>query len=63
MNKFKLMPMALIAAVLSLTACSDEGPAEKAGKQIDEMATDTGNAIEDACEDAKENMNAKDTDC
>jgi hypothetical protein len=48
--------------VFTLGACS-EGPAEDAGEKVDEVITDAGNAIEDACEDVKENANAKDKDC
>ena len=48
--------------VLSLTACGNGG-AEEAGENIDEMVTDAGNAVEDACEDVKEELEAKDTDC
>ena len=42
--------------------CGD-GAAEDAGETIDEVVTDTGNAIEDACEDVKEGVDAKDKDC
>ncbi|QJR82303.1 hypothetical protein CA267_016880 [Alteromonas pelagimontana] len=47
---------------LSLSAC-DQGPAEDAGEELDDVVTDTGNAVEDACEDAKEGMDTKDQDC
>ncbi|MFC4700457.1 hypothetical protein ACFO4O_09830 [Glaciecola siphonariae] len=47
---------------LSLAACADND-AEEAGEKIDEIVTDAGNAIEDACEDVKENADAKDKDC
>ena len=36
---------------------------ERAGEEIDNAANDAGNAIEDACEEAKEGMGADDTDC
>ncbi|RLT96032.1 hypothetical protein [Ketobacter sp.] len=49
---------------LGLTACDvDEGGAEEAGEKIDEVVTDTGNKVEDLCEDMKQEMNSKDTDC
>jgi hypothetical protein len=48
---------------LMLGACEQKGPMERAGEKIDKAATDAGNAVEDACEDAKESMGAEDTDC
>jgi hypothetical protein len=56
---------ALLITVLgtAVTACHKEGPAERAGKKLDNAATDVGNAVEDKCEQVKEGMNAKDTDC
>lgn len=35
-----------------LVACEQEGPMEKAGKEIDEAAKDVGKATEDAMKDA-----------
>lgn len=50
--------------LFSLNACdSNDGPMEEAGKSIDKAATDMGNKIEDACEDAKEGMEFKDSRC
>ncbi|WP_274010101.1 hypothetical protein [Vibrio parahaemolyticus] len=43
---------AVFGLVFALAACSDEGPMEKAQ-----------NAIEDGCENLKENLNAEDKDC
>lgn len=57
-----LMLMFAGAMTLAVAGC-DEGPAEKAGKNIDEAVTDAGNAIEDKCEALKEKADAKDTDC
>ena len=64
MNLSKLMLKALLVAgfAFSLAACGD-GEAENAGEKLDEIVTDAGNAVEDACEDAKEGMNAEDKDC
>lgn len=47
---------------LGLTACTDN-KAEDAGEKVDEVMTDTGNAIEDACEEVKEGVEANDTNC
>lgn len=61
--KIMLQSFLLMAAVFTFSACSEDGPAEEMGENIDEMTQDTGNQIEDMCEDAKEGMNANDTDC
>ncbi|GAA5494827.1 hypothetical protein Rhal01_00991 [Rubritalea halochordaticola] len=36
------------AALISLVACEKEGPAEKAGKKIDEAVEEAGDKVEDA---------------
>ncbi len=55
--------LALVSALLlGLSACS-EGPAEDAGESIDEATTDIQNAVEDSCEQAKEQLNTEDQDC
>lgn len=38
----------LSAAALSISACEQEGPAERAGKEIDRAAEKAGDKIEDA---------------
>jgi hypothetical protein len=40
----------LLAAALILVACEREGPAERAGKDIDRAAKDAGKAVERAGE-------------
>jgi hypothetical protein len=64
--KITLKKIAILMAsalfVFTLAAC-DQGPAEEAGEKIDDVITDAGNAVEDACEDVKENAEAKDKDC
>jgi hypothetical protein len=58
--------LAMTAVVLCavLAACeNNDGPMEKAGERIDEATTDVGNAVEDACENAKEGAGAADTRC
>jgi hypothetical protein len=52
----------LLASMTLLTGCGDDDAGD-AGKKIDEVVTDAGNAIEDACEDVKEGVKAEDTDC
>ena len=64
MFSFKNLSKVLVASAfaLSLAACGD-GEAEDAGEELDEMVTDAGNAVEDACEDVKEGVEAEDKDC
>lgn len=64
MNNLKtvLMALTLVFSTAFLAACGDD-KAENAGEKVDEMMTDAGNAIEDACEDVKEKADAKDSDC
>lgn len=61
-NKTLAKTLLVAGFVLSLSACGD-GEAEDAGEKLDEVVTDTGNAIEDACEKVKEDVKAEDTDC
>ncbi len=59
----KLSQMMLVVfAVAALSACGDDS-AEDAGEKVDEMVTDAGNAVEDACEEVKEGVDAEDKDC
>tara|TARA_Y100000310_G_scaffold248481_1_gene254315 strand:- start:115 stop:309 length:195 start_codon:yes stop_codon:yes gene_type:complete len=64
MKYYKLLLKALLVAgfAFSLAACGD-GEAEDAGEELDEVMTDAGNAVEDACEDVKDGVNAEDKDC
>ena len=43
-----LMVLMLALSSIALTACEQEGPAEKAGKKIDQTVEDAGDALEDA---------------
>lgn len=61
MKKFSTLLLSSMF-VFTLAACSD-GPAEDAGEEFDQVVEDAGNAVEDACEDVKENVDAKDKDC
>lgn len=49
--------------VTGITACEKESRAEKVGETIDETITDVGNAVEDTCEEVKEEAGAEDQDC
>lgn len=64
MNVSTLAKAAVVVGLgFTLMACDNEGPMEKAGKKVDQAATDTQNVIEDKCEDIKSDLNQKDTDC
>lgn len=59
MRRTLFLALALMLG-FGLVACDDEGPAEKAGEQVDEAVEDTGQAIEDAgdeMEETTDNMN------
>ena len=58
----KYLSILLFAFVVSLTACED-GPAERLGENIDDAATDAGNAVEDLCEDIKDAADAANRNC
>ncbi|NOU51181.1 hypothetical protein HG263_11635 [Pseudoalteromonas sp. JBTF-M23] len=62
MNFMNLTKAVGVVALLALAGCSD-GPAEDAGEKIDEMVTDSKNAIEDACENVKEAAKAENENC
>jgi hypothetical protein len=51
----------LFASVF-IMGCEDNN-AEEAGERIDEAVTDVQNKVEDACENVKEGVNAKETNC
>jgi predicted small secreted protein len=61
LKKFTLL--AMVFSSLTLVAACDDNNAQSAGEKVDEMVTDAGNAVEDACEEVKEGAKAKDTDC
>ncbi|MEP1445016.1 MAG: hypothetical protein ABJK37_02720 [Paraglaciecola sp.] len=63
MKNLKYFTTTLLAltAVFALSAC--DGEAEDAGEKLDEIATDAGNAVEDACEDLKEAAKAENDNC
>lgn len=58
MKAFKIFTNTLIAmmAVFALAAC-DDGPAENAGEQLDEMTSDAGDAMEDAGDNIEDAAN------
>jgi ABC-type glycerol-3-phosphate transport system substrate-binding protein len=44
--------LVLLTLALGLAACSQDGPAENAGEEIDNAAENFGDAMEDATDDA-----------
>ena len=49
----------VVAAALALVACRQEGPAEKAGRQIDQAGEKASRSIEQAGKDIKNAVNGK----
>ncbi|GAB1257975.1 hypothetical protein NBRC116494_24770 [Aurantivibrio plasticivorans] len=67
--KYFTLPSMLLASILLMTGC-DQGPAEEFGEEVDDVvsnvedkATEVGNAIEDKCEEIKAEAGAEDSDC
>lgn len=44
----KTIPMLFLISLMGLTACEEQGPAERMGENIDEAVEETGDAIEEA---------------
>jgi hypothetical protein len=61
-NKNKSLLVLTLIASLNLAACTDD-KVENAGEKVDEVISDTGNAIEDACENVKDKVGTEDKDC
>ena len=52
-----LISLAMGLAAVSLTvACHEEGPAERAGRKIDDATHDAGDAMKDAGDKARDKM-------
>ncbi len=51
-----LIPLAMGLAMSLTTACHEEGPAERAGRKIDNAAHDAGDAMKDAGEKTRDKM-------
>ena len=63
MFSFKNLSKVLVASAFALSLAACDGEAEDAGEELDEIVSDAGNAVEDACEDVKEGVDAEDQDC
>jgi outer membrane PBP1 activator LpoA protein len=53
----RLVGVALLG--LTLSACQKEGPAEKAGKEVDKAGKDLGQSMEKAADSVKEAAKSK----
>ena len=70
MNILKILLLAT-AASFTVAACDvNEGIVENSGEAMDsagykiwDVATDVGNAVDDACEDVKKSADAKNANC
>lgn len=49
----------LLLAIAALAACEKEGPAEKAGRQLDQAADKAAQSVEKAGENARDAVNGK----
>jgi hypothetical protein len=58
MAKSSMIIAAMVLAV-TLSACEKEGPAEKAGKEIDKATKDLGQSMENAADAVKEATKSK----
>ncbi|MGB1111438.1 MAG: hypothetical protein ACPG4N_13840 [Gammaproteobacteria bacterium] len=56
MNTRTSLVILTFISALMLGACESEGPAEKAGKQIDNAISETGSALEEAADSAGEKL-------
>lgn len=53
----KLIPLALsVAALMLVTGCENEGPAEQAGEEIDEAVESANDRLEDASDQMKDQL-------
>ncbi|MGZ8137329.1 MAG: BON domain-containing protein [Methylococcaceae bacterium] len=50
----------LLSAVIALTGCEQEGPAEKTGKKLDQEIEKTSERIQERAEDIKKNVEDRD---
>jgi len=51
--------LTIVIALAALAACNREGPAEKAGRSIDNAADKAGRSIEKAGENVRDAVNGK----
>jgi len=58
MKMYKRIVAAMLAGLMftGLSACEKEGPAEKAGKAIDEAASDMSDSTKEAMEDIEKKV-------
>lgn len=54
--RFLTLGLILSALLLTVTACEQKGPAERAGEKIDNVAEKSGEKLEDASDTAKDKL-------
>jgi TRAP-type C4-dicarboxylate transport system substrate-binding protein len=58
MRKFNAL-IAVLLLGIALSACEKEGPAERAGKELDKAGKEVGQAMERAADSVKESTKGK----
>ncbi len=58
-----VMPSLVLLAILATGGCQQEGPAERAGKAVDEAAEDVREGLEDLGDRARECLDTEGDDC
>lgn len=48
--------VSLLASMMALSACEQDGPMEQAGEKIDNTADKAGDALNDAADDASDSL-------
>lgn len=51
-----LLLLSLLGSLVAITGCEQQGPAEEAGEQIDNMIEDSVDTIENAAEDIADDV-------
>lgn len=62
METMKYVAITILMLAGTLAGC-EEGPLEEAGEAADSAVTDMRNAVEDSCENLKEEMKADNPNC
>ena len=59
MENGRMKTLVILIALAALAACNREGPAEKAGRNIDSAASKTAKGIENAGDKVRDAVNGK----
>lgn len=55
----RILSITIVLAALALSGCQREGPAEKAGRKIDNAADKTARSVEKAGDNVRDAVNGK----